>query len=332
MLSHSDDTGLEVDCKALLVASEPGTVPTGPVFFYADADRGGTDEPLDGELGLGADENIISGFRRRTTTLLQLTDHDNPVTFDLGAYFNTGGDGNDLTVYLQTTNDGEVSFPVAGNVPFLRANQVRFTLPAAAQTLLDNLADGDRWIFKTARPSVVAVTGSGEPGSAEASGIEGTGRAGAATQTGMGEAGTVAAEGVEGTGQAIPVVVRTGSGELGSVNAAGVEGEGGIVQSPYSDEQIFELGAFNGNNPWMGAILIDPVFVVGGGTAYLRQLQRSGNSTRLRLATTTTGNIDLAGPELIPAWETFEEAMLLERDGSDPLTLPGPDFSGNSFQ
>ena len=152
MLADSDDTGLEVDCKALLVASDDATVAN---FFYEDADRGGTDEPIDGELGIGADESLISGFRRRTTTVLQLNDEDNPTTFDIGTYFAAGGSGNDLTVYLQTLNDAEVSFSAASI--FARANQVRFTLPADAQTLLDNLEDGDRWIFKLARAAAVAT-------------------------------------------------------------------------------------------------------------------------------------------------------------------------------
>ena len=155
VLADSDDTGLEVDAKALLVASAAGSVPVGNVFFYSDPDRGGTDEPLDGELGLGSDNTVISGFRRRTTTLLQLNDSNNPAALDIGDYFAAGGAGNDLTVYLQTLLDGEVSFPVAGNVPFARADQVRFTLPDAAQTLLDNIATGDRFIFKLARPATV---------------------------------------------------------------------------------------------------------------------------------------------------------------------------------
>ena len=153
VLSDSDDTGLEVDCKALLVASDAGTVGG---FFYADADRGGSDVPLDGEFGLGDDEVLISGVRRRTATILQLNDDNNPAALDIGAYFSTGGAGDDLTIYLQTSNDGEVSFP-ASNVNFSRDSQVRFTLPADAQTLLDNLADGDRWIFKLARPESTAV-------------------------------------------------------------------------------------------------------------------------------------------------------------------------------
>ena len=151
-LADSDDTGLDVDAKALLVASDSGTAGN---FFYEDADRGGTDTPLDGEVGLGADETVVSGFRRRTATILQLNDDNSPTALDIGAYFSTGGAGNDLTLYLQTLNDGEVSFTVASAVSFSRVDQVRFTLPADGQTLLDNLADGDRWIFKLARTTPV---------------------------------------------------------------------------------------------------------------------------------------------------------------------------------
>ena len=165
VLADSDDTGLDVDCKALLVAGAPGAFNAiDIVWIYEDSDRGGTDEPLDGELGLGADESLISGFRRRSATVLQLNDNDNPVSFDISAYFDVGGAGNDLTLYLQTLDGGEVSFPVAGNVDPRNAGQVRFTLPADAQTLLDNLATGDRWIFKAARAATAGTTVELAPG------------------------------------------------------------------------------------------------------------------------------------------------------------------------
>ena len=52
---------------------------------------------------------------------------------------------------------GEVSFTVASAVSFSRVDQVRFTLPSDAQTLLDNISTGDRFIFALARPTPVAV-------------------------------------------------------------------------------------------------------------------------------------------------------------------------------
>ena len=76
VLSDSDDTGLEVVAKALLAASAAATVAGN--IFWADADRAGTDTPLDGELGLGAGNTVISRFRRVSATVLVLNDNDNP--------------------------------------------------------------------------------------------------------------------------------------------------------------------------------------------------------------------------------------------------------------
>ena len=146
-LSDSDDTGLDVEAKALLVASAPGTAGNNP---YANSDRGGTDTPLDGELGLGDSNTVISRFRRFSTTELILNDSDKPAALNIGAYFATGGAGNDLTLYLQTQADGEVSFAVTFNLR--GGNFIRITLPQTAQDLLNNLATGDRWIVKFARP------------------------------------------------------------------------------------------------------------------------------------------------------------------------------------
>ena len=121
VLADSDDTGLDVVAKALLVASAPGTSPNA---FYRDSDRGGTDTPLDGELGLGDDNTVISRFLRGTATELALNDNDNPASFNLGAYFTSGGDGEDLTLYFQTR------WPMARSVFRHRLN-----LPPAAAIL-----------------------------------------------------------------------------------------------------------------------------------------------------------------------------------------------------
>ena len=152
MLADSNDAGLDVVAKALLVASAPGTVGNDP---YADSDRAGTDTPLGGELGLGTTDTVISRFRRLVQDELTLNDNDNPAALDIGAYFEAGGDGNDLTIYLRTTASGEVSFAVASQYILGGGGFARFTLPADAQALLDNLASEDRWIFKAARAAVI---------------------------------------------------------------------------------------------------------------------------------------------------------------------------------
>ena len=78
-----------------------------------------------------------------------------PLAFD--AFFGTGGAGRDLTLYLQTTSHGLVSFTVAGAFLSAGGNWLNVTLPAAARTLLNNLAAGDRFIFALARATAAAV-------------------------------------------------------------------------------------------------------------------------------------------------------------------------------
>ena len=130
-----------------LRAPTPTPTPTG----------GGSDSPTDGELGLGTTQTVLSRIRRHSATELNLNDNDNPSALDIGTYFAAGGDGNDLTLYLQTTADGLVSFAVADQIGLGGGNYVRFTLPADAQTLLENIDTGDRWIFALARPASVSV-------------------------------------------------------------------------------------------------------------------------------------------------------------------------------
>ena len=154
VLANFDDSGLEVDVAALLVASAPGTIGNN---LYANSDRSGTDTPLDGELGLSATETVISRIRRLETALIVLNDNDNPAVLDLDTYFGAGGDGSDLTFYLQTSSDGLVSFAVADQLDTSGESFLRLNLPADAQILLDNIDIGDRWIFALARPTPAAV-------------------------------------------------------------------------------------------------------------------------------------------------------------------------------
>ena len=246
MLSNSDDAGLEVDAKALLVASDAGTSGN---FIYEDADRGGTDTPLDGELGLGADNTLISGIRRRTTTTLQLNDNNNPVALDIGDYFSAGGAGEDLTIYLQTMADGEVSFP-ASDVNFSRVDQVRFALAADAQTLMDNLASGDRLIFKTARPAAIppldaAGTLTGDlAGSIEGAASLGTDPAVDATGALTGDlAGSIASEASLGT----PPDLDTAIGDLTGDLAGSIEGAASLGTAPGLDAVGLLIGGLTGS-------------------------------------------------------------------------------------
>ena len=153
-----------MEAAALLEASAPGTSGNN---FYADSSRGGSDTPIEGELGVGAGETVISRFRRASTANLTLNDNNLPSDLDFNTFFSTGGAGADLSLSLQTTSDGLVSFPVASTFLSAGGNWLNVTLPDAARTLLDNLATGDRFIFAMwrAEPLAAAATFPGTGGS-----------------------------------------------------------------------------------------------------------------------------------------------------------------------
>ena len=104
-------------------------------------------------------------MRRASTPNLTLNDNNQPVGLAFDAFFGTGGAGADLTLYLQTTSAGLVSFTVAGAFLSAGGNWLNVTLPTAARTLLNNLATGDRFIFALARAATVAVDHAVDAGS-----------------------------------------------------------------------------------------------------------------------------------------------------------------------
>ena len=146
LLSDLDDGDLDVDFKALISVSGTSTL-------YADSDRGGTDSPIDGELGVGDSETLISRIAWITSNgRFILNDNDSPVTLDLGTYFDTGGGGADVTFTIMTA-DGTWMFAVADDRQGGNANAVRFDgLPSGLVVALDNISVGDRMIVRGARP------------------------------------------------------------------------------------------------------------------------------------------------------------------------------------
>ena len=159
-LADFDAEGLELDVLALIRAGA-GANDT----LFSVPPRNTVGELIDGELGLGGGEVPITRIRRRNGTMLVINDND---PFSLGDYFGTGGEGADLTLYMQSEN-ALASIPVAmqGNAD---GNFVQIgALDAAFQALLDSIADGDLFIFALARAARAAVTvqGAAEAGAAE---------------------------------------------------------------------------------------------------------------------------------------------------------------------
>ena len=153
LLSDLDMRRREFDVAALLQASADA-VPV-PSSIYTDSDRGGTDTPLDGELGLGTSQTLISRIRRQSSDALDtltFNDNDNPETLRIGDYFD--GEGADLSLTIQTT-EGFVDLPPSA---YRRGggNFAHWTLTAEAQTLVDNIETGDRFIIAFWRTTAVA--------------------------------------------------------------------------------------------------------------------------------------------------------------------------------
>ena len=160
-LSDFDGRGFEFDVLALIRAGSGsgGTI-------YASPPRGAVGALLDGELGLGADEAAITRIRRRNGTMLAINDND---PLSLAAYFSPGGAGADLTLYIQT-HDGAASFP-ASDHGREGGNMIQFgPLAAGLLSLIDDIADGERFIFALARPArtVIETRGVAEAGAPQA--------------------------------------------------------------------------------------------------------------------------------------------------------------------
>ena len=135
--------GHEAETLALLEAS-------GDAILYADTDRAGTDTPLDGELGIGPGDTLISRVWVLTATAgltLRINDNDNPAALALGDYLSSGGGGNDLHVFFQTAH-GTASFPVADTIlTQVGPSWANFAVPDADEALIGGVGTGDRFIF-----------------------------------------------------------------------------------------------------------------------------------------------------------------------------------------
>ena len=153
VLSDFVTVGRDVDAAALLVASADATLPSD---FYVDSDQGGSDTPLDGELGLGSGEVVISRFRRQLSNSLDtltLNDNDNPVALAIGDYFDSGA-GNDLMFTIQTRN-GIATMSADTDYRRGGGSFAHWTLTSEAAALLDTIDAGDRFIVAFWRPVLI---------------------------------------------------------------------------------------------------------------------------------------------------------------------------------
>ena len=161
MLSDFDTTGLAPDALALITAGPPPSMfgrsprPSDGMIQDGEIDISSMDEPITW-LRFRGDGTAEGGAR------ISLND-DGPL--EQSGYFGTGGNGLDLTVWVQTA-DGNISFPVMGSVAGSGGNYVIFNVPAADQAFVAGITEGQSFIFALTRPATeLAITGAATFGS-----------------------------------------------------------------------------------------------------------------------------------------------------------------------
>ena len=161
MLSDFDTTGLVPDALALITAGPPPSM-------FGRSPRPSDGMIQDGEIDISSMDEPITWLRFRDAgtgaggARISLND-DGPL--EQSGYFGTGGNGLDLTVWVQTA-DGNISFPVMGSVAGSGGNYVIFNVPAADQAFVAGITEGQSFIFALTRPATeLAITGAATFGS-----------------------------------------------------------------------------------------------------------------------------------------------------------------------
>ena len=184
-LADFDQTGLDVDVLALFVAGAPTDV-------YADANRGGTQTPAEGEMGIGAGQTLITRIRILDNgDRIALNDDDVPVALDMAAHFGATNTVSAWTVTFQTAAG------VASSTQLVSTGSAfaQYSFGADDAALLDGIGAGERVIIAVTQPqavppvslAAVGVAGAGQPGAANLSVT--TPAAGAVSLAAAGEAG-----------------------------------------------------------------------------------------------------------------------------------------------
>ena len=304
ILSDSDDTGLDVELKALLEASDDIN---GTGFLYRDADRSGTDTPLDGDMSLSVSQVSRVGW---TGTEIIINDNDNPQSLSLATYFNTGGSGSDLTLYAQTIDDGEEAVIVAGNIAAVGANFLRLTPGAALAALLDNITTGDRYIFKFARAAAAAVISLAASASVPAPSAAAVVRAVQSGAVSLAASASVPAPSAAAVGTAAPTTPTTGNSVTLDLPAGQTSGDL-FIRWQSTQSGLGDVSSLSSDS----------------GDRFLTRVQLFGTDTvdiEVRCAETLPDSINTGGQDLNTDWEENAEAVELYAPVAGTITLKGP--------
>ena len=142
-LADFDAAGKEVELLALIEAG-PDNLINGIVFLYqASPWNPPAGTLVDGELGIGPDNAVITRIRLRQN-LEQIQINHSTSGFSLQTYLGVGGAGSDLTGHFQSP-DGSVTFPVAGQS--FGAGYASFDYPQTGYNIVTGIATGARFIL-----------------------------------------------------------------------------------------------------------------------------------------------------------------------------------------
>ena len=142
-LADFDSAGKEVELLALIEAG-PNNLINGIVLLYQASPRtppAGT--LVDGELGIGPDNAVVTRMRLRQN-LEQIQINHSTGGFSLQTYLGVGGAGSDLTGHFQSP-DGSVTFPVAGQSS--GSGYASFDYPQTGHNIVTGIATGARFIL-----------------------------------------------------------------------------------------------------------------------------------------------------------------------------------------
>ena len=135
-------------------------------------------------------------------------------------------------------------------------------------------------------------------------------------------------------GEAEGAQAITRAADADSLTATAALGEAEGEAELQIDYQSFNLGpnAISFTTVWEGALLINPRFVDGGGTAYLRYFGYDGVVVRMYIADSPTAAPLDPGPALTEQLLQYVGAVQLIEEGGDSHTIPGPDHADNQFR
>ena len=143
VLADFDDTGLDVDCLALITAAAQPNV-------YIDSNRGGTQTPDDGELGLGSGESLITRIRiLESGGRVFLNGSDTPTALVFEDYFGADNATSDRTLWVQTDTRTSSSVNL-GNTGALGAN---YLFGGEALTDIGGIGSGDTFLLAVTTPA-----------------------------------------------------------------------------------------------------------------------------------------------------------------------------------